>query len=628
MPAEQLELEAVIGFGGRVPNGLIYHPDGKTQIYPMGTAIVLKDLRDNTQKFLRGHTDNICCVALSNDGKLLASGQKTHMGFNADVLVWDLETMSIKYRCALHKVEVTDLAFNCDDSCLATLGGRDDNRIIIWNLANGKAIREERFDGGLSVRWFTNHTDKLVSGGHDGAMVWNYRGGAGGKMEGSPVSLGKMQRVVSSIAINKDDTYAYVGTHSGDLLIFDLASAKFRSRFIHDDFGRKGVRCTVYVNDPSDKECGEYLLAGCGDGVVAKLIIADKNRRPRPDSVTLTRLINLKGAVSSISIGRALRKGHNAFIGTEKGNSYIAKSGDLAYELRGTSHYCKVNDIAFPAGCADLFVTCSYGDVRVWDAANRQELMRITVPNMECTCLCLTPPGSLIITGWDDGKIRAFYPESGKLAYVITDAHQGVVSALACTFSPIGKTKNTYMVVSGGSDGRVRLWKDRKMLASLKEHKGVVTKVVIRKNDSEIVSSSADGSSIIWDAKRHVRLNAFFDTTMFKAIVYHPDESQLLTAGSDRKITYWDASDANAIRVIEGSDSEINALDIEADGTLFVSGGEDRLIKVWHYDEGCIKAIGEGHSAGINRLCISPDRKFIVSVGSEGAIFIWKMFSE
>jgi WD40 repeat protein len=435
-----------------------------------------------------------------------------------------------------------------------------------------------------------------------------------------------MQRVVCSIAINDTDSFAYVGTQSGDLLVVDIASAMLSSRFVHDEFGRKGVLACTYINDPNDKECSEYLLAGCGDGVVAKLIMADRKRQPRKDRVVLTRLIKLAGSVTSVSTGRTLHKGHNTFVGTDRGNSYIVNSGDLEFELRGTSHWSKVNDVAFPNGCPDLFVTCSFSDVRVWDSAKRQELLRITVPNMECTCLCLTPPGTLIITGWDDGKVRAFYPESGKLAYVITDAHQGSVSALACTNSPVDH--KTYMLVSGGSDGRVRLWKERKMLASLKEHKGVVTKVVIRKNDSEIVSASADGSCIIWDAKRHVRLNAFFDTTMFKAAVYHPDDSQLLTAGSDRKITYWDATDANAIRVIEGSDSEINALDIEPDGTLFVSGGEDRLIKVWHYDEGAIKAIGEGHSGGITRLCISPDQRFIVSVGSEGAIYMWKMFSE
>lgn len=162
------------------------------------------------------------------------------------------------------------------------------------------------------------------------------------------------------------------------------------------------------------------------------------------------------------------------------------------------------------------------------------------------------------------------------------------------------------------------------MIASLKEHKGAVTEIKITKDDTQLVSASADGSCIIWDFHRHVRLNAFFDTTMFKSVVYHPDESQLLTCGSDRKITYWDAADG-PIRVLEASEAEINALDIEPDGVVFVSGANDKIVKVWNYDGGNLMATGEGHSLGITRLKISPNQQRIVSVGAEGAIFIWKM---
>lgn len=111
---------------------------------------------------------------------------------------------------------------------------------------------------------------------------------------------------------------------------------------------------------------------------------------------------------------------------------------------------------------------------------------------------------------------------------------------------------------------------------------------------------------------------------MFKQVLYHPDESQLLTAGSDRKVTYWDCFDGQAIRMLDGSDSgEINALAITDQGEHFVSGGEDKTVKLWDYDQGICYYEGIGHSGGISRIAISPDQKFIVSVGTEGAIFLW-----
>lgn len=52
---------------------------------------------------------------------------------------------------------------------------------------------------------------------------------------------------------------------------------------------------------------------------------------------------------------------------------------DMETELRGTCHFARVNDVIFPSGCSDLFITCSVADIRVWNAALRQELLRIQV---------------------------------------------------------------------------------------------------------------------------------------------------------------------------------------------------------------------------------------------------------
>ena len=50
---------------------------------------------------------------------------------------------------------------------------------------------------------------------------------------------------------------------------------------------------------------------------------------------------------------------------------------------------------------------------------------------MECFCLDFMRDGKSIISGWSDGKVRAFLPQSGKLLYAINDAHKNGVTALA-----------------------------------------------------------------------------------------------------------------------------------------------------------------------------------------------------
>ena len=145
------------------------------------------------------------------------------------------------------------------------------------------------------------------------------------------------------------------------------------------------------------------------------------------------------------------------------------------------------------------------------------------------------------------------------------------------------------------------------MTASLKEHRGRVADVRINANDTQAVSASYDGSCIIWDIVQSNRIMCLFESTMFKQVVYHPDESQLLTAGSDRKICYWDCYDGQAIRLLDGSETgELNALAIYQQGEHFISSGNDKVIKLWDYDEGINYYQGVGHSGEVTKVSILP----------------------
>lgn len=90
--------------------------------------------------------------------------------------------------------------------------------------------------------------------------------------------------------------------------------------------------------------------------------------------------------------------------------------------------------------------------------------------------------------------------------------------------------------------GEIRIWKinynKQYMETSLKEHSWRVWIIIVNSLNDRTISVSVDGSCIIWDIKNKIRVNCMFETTMFKQIVFLPDESQLLACGIDKKITY------------------------------------------------------------------------------------------
>ncbi len=129
-------------------------------------------------------------------------------------------------------------------------------------------------------------------------------------------------------------------------------------------------------------------------------------------------------------------------------------------------------------------------------------------------------------------------------------------------------------------------------------------------------------------------------------VIYTPDESQVVTCGSDKKIASWEVFDGRLIRDLEGSASgSILGLDGSRDGKIIVSGGQDKLVKVcsilpsvmlcwfllcislscqvWKYKEGEVAFVGANHSGDVTSIKICPSQKYIITTSSDGAIFRW-----
>jgi len=128
------------------------------------------------------------------------------------------------------------------------------------------------------------------------------------------------------------------------------------------------------------------------------------------------------------------------------------------------------------------------------------------------------------------------------------------------------------------------------MKINLKEHRSLVSCIILSSDDKKGVSVSTDGSCIVWDLENYTRLGCMFEKTMFKQVVYNREEFQCVTTGSARNISYWDIEGGECIRMIEGSqEGEINTLSITESGEHMISGGDDKVLKIWDYDYGQLR---------------------------------------
>ncbi|XP_045122499.1 cilia- and flagella-associated protein 52-like [Portunus trituberculatus] len=288
--------------------------------------------------------------------------------------------------------------------------------------------------------------------------------------------------------------------------------------------------------------------------------------------------------------------------------------------LLSTCHSEPINDVTFPRDVDQLVVCGGMGGVRVWNVASLQELLRVELTGIVCYCCCVSPSLHTIITGWSDGRLRGLGAESGRVVWVMDDAHHAGVNTVCVLKS--GK------LVSGGRDGRVRVWAvdGRRVLmeASQKEHRGEVTHLALAPTETRVLSCSGDGSCILWslpELERVYRLTAH--TVFLGGQVLGSGE--VVTVGSDGSVMVWDRHDGVLLADLPASNRPITTITASKDDATLVTAGEDATIRVWNWSKGRVTHEGHGHSGSVAKVDLSSDGKVLASVGEDGGIFFWKM---
>jgi WD40 repeat protein len=600
-----LKLVSTIGFSGRVRGGLVAHPDGRHIVYPLGSIlVVMVKGKPTTQRFLSGHTSEITAVAVARSGRYIASGQFSAIDQESCIIVWDFENMTKLFEWTMHKDSVHCLSFSSSDKYLASLGG--DDRLVVWDVDAGRGVTGTPATigstGSARAVSFSNQSDvHFVSGGDTNLRFWRideeHR-----KLIAENAKLDAVKRIITCLQYDDNDQFVYCGTTTGDVLKVAVSAQKLLATGPKKMLG-EGIT-SLEVAPWGD------VVVGSGCGIVADLDGKD---------LRVLTSTTLNGRVTSASM--VARTNDEILCGTSESDIVAINTDTFKPKVLSKGHSSAINDVFFPSQSSALFATCSSGGFHIWNAKTYQELLRVDIARSECNCVAVPADGRVILTGWSDGRIRGYSPQSGKELWVINEAHLNGVTAIACESSK---------VVTGGKTGDICVWqigaKSRTLSKTLKEHHQEVTQIRFSADASEFVSSSHDGSVILWDAARLISKQRFLGQTFFNGVDLHPETGIVVTVSSDKRIVFWDSFNANIIRELEGS---INgtpcSIDVSPDGSLFVTGGDDKLIKVWDFQQGELIGIGKGHCGNIRKAVFAPDQSIIVSVGAEGGIYIWRI---
>lgn len=631
--------------------------DASRAYYVAGGNIVSAPLRTvGQQGFLRGHDGDITCMAVSNSGRYMATGQG---GVNADVRVWDLVTGECVHVLSEHDEGVSCVAFSADDRLLASCGVPGDGKLFVWDVETGGIVAngpcEPRDAKAVAF------SPVVVSGifytfACAGADVVIYGvDAAEGKMGGQKCGVGHTKRQYCSAIFDDDGERLHCGSTSGDVASFGTAGCVLRALAPCCKGG-----ALVLAKDPTEE--GRFLVGG-GDGTVSVF----NPLRPPTVLDALDHVWKLKGAVTSLSFvdgeggdtdGDGNRIVDRVVACTSEGMKYlcptrkrlpdknaraVATAAPLTEpELLEESHVAPVKLVKFaPEGAVfgaknknantngDGIGSCvsasSDGALRGWTLDPRPRALMRAGLRTGAKPLCVAPTSSTTMTGWDDGNVRCHSNATGELLWTLPDAHVGGVTA-------IGVAVGQHFFVTGGAKGEVRVWdsRSRRLISTLKEHCQAVVGVECLGDDVHVVSASRDRSIITWDliherrvAQHTQRVGSINAFELFRAD--GRDATRMVSVGQDRSLSFWDLMEDRALQVVPGAHAqECTCAALSPHGVL-ATGSKDQSVKLWDFETGALLAAEHAHCEAVRAVAFSRDGSTLVSGGDDGIVMVWNV---
>ncbi len=250
----------------------------------------------------------------------------------------------------------------------------------------------------------------------------------------------------------------------------------------------------------------------------------------------------------------------------------------------------------------------------------------------------------VIVSGSEDGTVRVWDLESGQPVLVIgqlTDDRPGFGPANRVKAVAVGERHGRPVIVSGSSDGTVRVWDLESGHPALKPLSGGilgVNAVAVGELNGRpvIVSGGDDGTVRVWDLESGqlvLKPLSGHDRVSAVAVGELNGRPVIVSGGHDETVRVWDLESGQPVLdPLTGHHGAVSAVAVgELNGRpVIVSGGWDWALRVWDLESGQpVLVIGQlsGHDNGLTAVAVGVRHgcPVIVSGSWDRTVRVWEL---
>ncbi|KAK9816488.1 hypothetical protein WJX72_000919 [[Myrmecia] bisecta] len=621
LPDIGLQLEFIYGYAGHysTASNLFYTSTGEVAYFAAAVGIVY-DMNAHMQRFFLGHDDDICCMDIAPNKRMVCTGQ---VGKNPCAVVWDTKTLKelgrLAHGCGYRGIQAC--AFSSSGTKVVTIATDNNHSMFIWDWAKdtGKPLVLVNTQQGAppavyGVRWSHFQTDRIVTYGQNHIRFWTVQ------RSKAPGSVTTMTASSQSGQYGKEATHSIwsacflptglvlTGGPEGQICVWKgdklvrCVPGHAKGPLVHRPDGPPtygGVRCLRLREDL------KTLLSGGADGHVLVWDVSSGDLGAQLQMVPMV-LASQVGEVTPPAL-RALdcRPGSDQFIaGTAAGDIWEV---DNEPSILIWGHESSLLALATNPVYPHIYATISDSDkVVVWDA-NTRKIVRLLSVGMKAGCATFSPDGQHLAVGMQGGgiKILEFHPATRQVWWC--KPFKLAVDELR--YSPNGR----YLAAAS--------------------HEQVIDVFDVKQGYKKVTRCHGHSSAI-----RHLDWSA--DSTVLQSNdqayeVLCFDAQTGKAAGDNQRDTVWASWTCVlgfAVMGIWPRDSDgtdVNACDRSPSQQYLATADDFGMVKLFHYP--CVVQHApchpyRGHSSHVTNVRWTADEKRLVSTGGiDRTIMQWRV---
>lgn len=244
------------------------------------------------------------------------------------------------------------------------------------------------------------------------------------------------------------------------------------------------------------------------------------------------------------------------------------------------AHLSLVESLAYsPDG--KYIASGSFQEVIVWDAATGN--IKHKIPNFSdrVVTLAFSSDSKMLATGGgaptEDGEVKIFEPETGKMTLDIKNCHSDTVFGVA--FTADGK-----MLATSSADKFVKTWElpSGKALKSFEGHTHHVLDVGWKSDGKLLASAGADNVIKVWDFEKGEQARTIQAAgKQVTRLLFIGTTQQVVTCSGDAQVRMFDVQSGGNAGNFSGNTDFVYAVGVSPDGTLVAAGGEEGIVRLY-----------------------------------------------